>query len=128
VPRFKSARGFNHQGFLFGLAVSAVGMLILDFTVAYDFGISTVAHGEPTAITEANSFYGIESTHIIDGALFGAFHNMSDEPLFVQGEYIKIFNHEGRQLDRFYLENSMTIMARSYGYFNATVPFPINPK
>jgi len=118
---FKIAREFNHHGLFFDVAVSAFVMLILDSTIAYDFGISTIAHGEPTAITEANSFFAIESTHLIDGALFGAIHNMSDKPLFVQGEYIKTFNHRGRQLNIFYLENPMTIMAGSYGYFNATV-------
>jgi hypothetical protein len=53
---------------------------------------------------------------------FGAIHNISNEPLFVQGEYITLFNHEGRQIDIMYFENPTTLMANSYGYFNATAP------
>jgi hypothetical protein len=100
-----------------GFAVVTIIMLILDSSQ-----LSTIAHAEPIGDFEANSFYTIEYTHVIDRAFFGAIHNISNAPIFVQGEFIRLFNHEGQQIDYMYIENPMTLMANSYGYFNATAP------
>ncbi len=96
-------------------------ILIVDSSKPIDVGIFVGARSEPIIYTVGNQAYAIEYTHLIEGALFGAIHNISHEPLFVEGVYIKIFN-KGRQINSFFLEEPLTIKPNSYGYFNTTAP------
>ena len=111
----------NNQLFL-GLAGVLTVVVIMLFFMILDNGEAEGIKNDPIGYLHGNSIYALEHTHIIEGKLFGAIHNISDEPLFVQGEWIKIFNHQGRQIDYFFHENPMTIQAGGYGYFNTTAP------
>ena len=96
--------------------------LIVGSNGAYELCLCNAVKAEPIADFEKNKIYAIEDMHVIDDFFFGAIHNMSDEPIFVEGEYITLFDYQGHFVDVMYLQNPVRIPANSYGYYNTTTP------
>jgi hypothetical protein len=122
IRREKRLELSNWTKFFLGLAVATAMTLIVGSKGAYEVCLCNTVKAEPIGDFEKNEIYTVESMHVIDDFFFGAIHNMSNEPIFVQGEYIKLFDYQGRFIDAMYLENPMRIPANSYGYYNTTTP------
>jgi hypothetical protein len=112
----------NWNKLLIALAVATTMTLTIGSNGAYEVYLHNSVNAEPIGDFEKNKIYAIESMHVIDNFFFGAIHNMSNEPIFVQGEYIRLFDYKGHFIDAMYLENPMRIPANSYGYYNTITP------
>jgi len=51
----------------------------------------------------------------------GAIHNIGNNSIYAQGEYIKMFDHARHFVDSLFIGNPMEIEANAYGYYNVTL-------